>query len=296
LGLLFCCERTTTTTTTTTMRHGRAKAARRTLQFFHRTQGIHPPYQLLLDGTFIVAVMKYNLPLMERLDRLLQHAAVHLFMTRSSITELEKLKEHAAKDTDMSNKLILEQVHQWATRQCHNIITDADIPKRQDCVSSIKESVWEKFSTAGQDLLCLVASASEQGKQKYFVASQDETLLDVVRNLGSVPVIRLQRGSVLLLETPSKVASQQDSREERQKWSTKGSVTEQEKKLVDCVKEQAKRERRKESDTAAAGAAAGSSNGRRKQKAKGPNPLSAKKKRTTSSNAAPAKKRQRTKK
>jgi U3 small nucleolar RNA-associated protein 23 len=272
------------------MRHGRAKAARRTLQFFHRTQGIHSPYQILLDGTFVVAVMKYNLPLMERLDRLLQHAVVHLYMTRSSIEELEKLKEHAAADAD--NKVILEQAHQWATRHCQNILTD--IPSRQDCSSSIHKSVWDNLSAAGQDLLCLVASAGEQGKQKYFVASQDETLLDVVRNLGSVPVIRLQRGSVLLLESPSKMASQQDSREERQKWSVKGSVTEQEKKLVDCVKEQERRERRKETDTSTAG-----SSSRRKQKAKGPNPLSAKKKRTNSNAAGrsqPVKKRRRTKK
>lgn len=281
------------------MRHGRAKAARRTLQFFHRTQGIHSPYHILLDGTFVVAVMKYNLPLMERLDRLLQHAVVHLFMTQSSIEELEKLKEHAAADSD--NKVLLEQAHQWAIKHCHgnNILTD--IPSRQDCSSSIHKSVWDKLSTAGQDMLCLVASKStreQAGKQKYFIASQDETLLDVVRNLGSVPVIRLQRGSVLLLESPSKVASQQDSREERQKWSGKGSVTEQEKKLVDCVKEQERRERRKEIDTAG-GTATGSS-GRRKQKAKGPNPLSAMKSKRTNSNAAgpsqPAKKRRRTKK
>jgi U3 small nucleolar RNA-associated protein 23 len=278
------------------MRHGRAKAARRTLQFFHRTQGIHSPYHILLDGTFVVAVMKYNLPLMERLDRLLQHAAVHLFMTRSSVEELEKLKEHAAVGSD--NKVLLEQAHQWATKHCQGNILN-DIPSREDCSSSsIHKSVWDKLSTAGQDLLCLVASksAGEEGKQKFFVASQDETLLDVVRNLGSVPVIRLQRGSVLLLESPSKVASQQDSREERQKWSGKGSVTEQEKKLVDCVKQQERLERRKEIDTIASTGATG---GRRKQKAKGPNPLSAKKKRT-SSNASgqsqPAKKRRRTKK
>jgi rRNA-processing protein FCF1 len=173
--------------------------------------------------------MKYNLPLMERLDRLLQHAAVHLFMTQSSVEELEKLKDHAAAGSD--SKVLLEQAHQWAIKNCQgNILTD--IPSREDCSSSIHKSVWDKLSTAGQDLLCLVASksAGEQGKQKYFVASQDETLLDVVRNLGSVPVIRLQRGTVLLLESPSKVASQQDSREERQKWSGKGSVTEQEKK------------------------------------------------------------------
>jgi U3 small nucleolar RNA-associated protein 23 len=276
------------------MRHGRAKAARRTLQFFHRTQGIHSPYHILLDGTFVVAVMKYNLPLMERLDRLLQHAAVHLFMTRSSVEELEKLKEHAATGSD--NKVLLEQAHQWATKHCQgNILTD--IPSREDCSSSIHKSVWDKLSAAGQDLLCLVASksAGEQGKQKYFVASQDETLLDVVRNLGSVPVIRLQRGSVLLLESPSKVASQQDSREERQKWSGKGSVTAQEKKLVDCVKEQERRERRKEIDTIGSTA----TSGRRKQKAKGPNPLSAKKKRTgsnASGQSEPARKRRRTKK
>jgi U3 small nucleolar RNA-associated protein 23 len=272
------------------MRHGRSKAARRTLQFFHRTQGIHPTYQILLDGTFVVAVMKYNLPLMERLDRLLQHAAVFLHMTRSAVEELQKLKEHASAE----NKAILEQAHVWAKQHCR-ILTDADIPSRDDCSATVHKSVWDKLSAAGQDLLCLVAAAAEQGQQKYFVASQDETLLDVVRNLGSVPVIRLQRGSVLLLESPSKVASQQDSREERQKWSGKGSVTEQEKKLVDCVKEQERKERRTETTTTATGGSRPQA--RRKQKAKGPNPLSAKKsKRTSSSSGQPAAKRRRTKK
>jgi hypothetical protein len=57
------------------MRHGRAKQTRKTLQFYERTIANFPrpgqPYHILLDGTFIVTAMKYNIPFYDRIVRLL---------------------------------------------------------------------------------------------------------------------------------------------------------------------------------------------------------------------------------
>jgi rRNA-processing protein FCF1 len=57
------------------MRHGRAKQTRKSLQFYERSIANFPrpgqPYHVLLDGTFIVTAMKYNIPFYDRLVRLL---------------------------------------------------------------------------------------------------------------------------------------------------------------------------------------------------------------------------------
>ena len=82
------------------MRHGRSKAARKTLSFFARTAGIKPPYHVLLDGTFLVAVVKYKFPLRERLDKVLQHASFTLYTTNSVLDELKTLKEAAKKEKE----------------------------------------------------------------------------------------------------------------------------------------------------------------------------------------------------
>jgi len=107
-------------------------------------------------------------------------------------------------------------------------------------------------------------------KTKYFVASQDEELLDVLRGNGCVPVIRLARGSVLLLEQPSKVASVQASQEERKKWTVAGSVSEQERILVATVRDQQRQQQQQKAPL--------SMPRRQHKKAKGPNPLSCKRK------------------
>jgi rRNA-processing protein FCF1 len=239
-----------------------------------------------LDGTFVVAVVQYNLPLLDRLDRLLQHCQVQLYITASSLEELSKLSERAPED----KVELFKQAHQFACKHCQTI---QDIPSDESSSVDSRRTTdargWKDLSAAGQDLLRVVAAADN----KYFVASQDEAVLDVVRRSGSVPVIRLARGSVLLLEQPSKGAAQQDSREERQKWSVKGTVTEQEKMLVACVKEQEKREKRKEAVQGTGGHVPQQQ--RRKQKAKGPNPLATKKKRASGSSgqSGAANKRQR---
>ena len=42
------------------MKHGRAKAARKTLKFFSLNANIKPPYNVILDGNFLAAAVKYK--------------------------------------------------------------------------------------------------------------------------------------------------------------------------------------------------------------------------------------------
>jgi hypothetical protein len=45
------------------MKHGRAKAARKTLRFFSLNANIKPAYKVLLDGNFLAAAIKYKVGL-----------------------------------------------------------------------------------------------------------------------------------------------------------------------------------------------------------------------------------------
>lgn len=254
------------------MRYGRSKAARKTLQFFERTQGIKPPFHILLDGTFLVALVKYNLPLMDRLDRLLQHSPFQLVVTQSSLDELERLAKEV-----VAQKGLFEEAQQWAQKNCARVL-----PKHEE--HSKEGNNLEKLGLTGKDIWNWAAPATaknDQTKQqsstsskpeerhKYFVASQDEDLLDALRSMGGVPIIRLARGSVLLLEQPSKSATAQAGKQEKSKWT--GSVSEPEKRLVQAVVEHERSERQKQQSSMARPM-------RRKRKAKEPNPLSCKKK------------------
>jgi len=129
------------------MRHGRAKAARRTLQFCERTQAIRPPYHILLDGTFCVAVVQYKVPLLERLDRLLQHAAVVLSITASSLEELERLQTELT-NVQKDKKSLLEQARQWAKENCQHILSKCD-----DLTDSELGIRSHNLSAAARDIL-----------------------------------------------------------------------------------------------------------------------------------------------
>ena len=237
------------------MRHGRAKAARKTLQFFRLSVGISPPYQLILDGTFLVAMIAQKVPLRDRLDRTLQHQQFSLQVTRSSLDELEKLF--------LANKnQSFKEARQWGLDYSDRIIERVDIPESADANDG-------NLGIAGSEILNLI-----QSKPQHFVCSQDETLLDSLRALGTTPLIRLSRG-VLLLENPSKSSVNQANYKEKAKWSIAGSIKEHERKLVDQVKQAYRQDRERVRKAVPTHA-------RVKHKAKGPNPLSCKKRRPAS--------------
>ena len=277
------------------MRHGRAKAARKTLQFFRLVHGIEPPYHVILDGTFLAAVVTQKVPLRERLGRILQNNGFSLCVLRSSLDELRGMSNAA---TGKENRF--DTAWRLGLDECDRIIEPEEVRGGKDEeTDSVQKSDGDEdgrkssgqiqgeqyedddaVSFLGDPAKDIVRVVSEQSQ--YFVASQDDDLLGLLRSRGTVPVLRLARG-VLLLENPSKVAQRKASSEERSKWTVAGSVKEQEQRLINHVKERKVRDTHTPAPPIV----------RRKQnKAKGPNPLSCKRK--TNDGAAqnsPAKRR-----
>jgi hypothetical protein len=106
--------------------------------------------------------------------------------------------------------------------------------------------------------------------RQYFVATQDEQLSDNLREMAFVPQMRLVR-AVLILESPSAASRRHAMFHERNKQSTGGGLmTEDEKGLVQKMKQKLRDDKKKLQEVSAPIE-------RRKQKAKGPNPLSHKK-------------------
>ena len=251
------------------MRHGRSKQARRTLQFFDRVAGIRPPYHLIVDGTFVIAMLKYKLPLQERLDKLLQHAPFDFSVCASTMIELKAL--HA----QSKDGAIFAEAIRWCQEYCKNLEGVA-ASSQNDGGSSMNSSL----SQAAADILRMTANANaneeansngDKSSPRYFCATQDEELLDQLRQIA-IPIIRLARGSVLLLEQPSKMATGTAKRQERKKLTH--AMSEPEQQLVEMVKQQ-KRLEKKQATTATF-----TQRQRVKGKAKGPNPLSCKKRAT----------------
>ena len=258
------------------MRYGRAKQARKTLQFFERRVGLRQPYHVLLDGTFVVAFTKHGLPLRERVEKLLQANKAIVFVTTESVLkELETLAENSK---NAEQKAVLQQTRQWMQQNCSKRLDTAP-QVSLDWATAMSKDQLNELSPAGKDLVAVLTasnvmeteSTSTTGTPPVCVASQDEVLLHLARQSGKVPVIRLARRSVLLLEHPSQAAQNAEQQAERDKWTVRGSVPEQERMLVDLVKKKERQQQRQRSFPP-------NPHERKKRKAKAPNPLSCKKK------------------
>ena len=249
------------------MRHGRAKAARKTLQFFAR-QGVRAPYVVLVDGTFLVQSVLMKVPVMERMDKILQHNQYSLQVTRSCLNELQVLAQHAP----ATKQDAIQQARQWGLDECE-IIEPNDIPSGE----SSDNVTLEELGLPGQDVVKLVQSHSTS----FIVATQDETLLDILRGMGLCPLLRLSRG-VLLLENPSKVAQQRAHYQETKKYSH-AVVNKSERMLAQSVRDEDRSHAQQQN----------AQHTRVKRKAKGPNPLSCKKKKTNEETKLNKRKRRR---
>eukprot|EP00977_Amphora_coffeiformis_P003077 scaffold578_cov167-Amphora_coffeaeformis.AAC.24 len=228
-----------------------------------------------------MAFAQHNLPLQERLERLLQVQSLVFVTTESVIDELSTLVE---KSKDAEKKAVLQRAYDWMKENCSKQIDE--LPSASlDWAASKRgaEDHMEELSAAGRDLLTVLTDCNgihhnddvaEKVSPPLLVASQDESLLHLARQSGKVPVIRLARGSVLLLEQPSHVAQQSEQQAEREKWTVRGTVQDQERLLVDLVKQKERQEQRRTT------AAPNPQERRKKRKAKEPNPLSCKQKKS----------------
>ena len=250
------------------MRHGRAKAARKTLKFFLVVGNIKPPYKVILDGNFIVSVLQQKVPLRERISRLLQGEQFLFFVTRETLNELETLSNVCAEKRDERTELF-RRAKQYGLDECEII-----------------EEQSSRVASAGDALKAIVSN--ERNSEGYFVASQDEQLTERIRELPNVPILRLSR-AVLLLEAPSAASRRNASKEERNKLF---DMNDEEKQMVskvkDAVREHAAKNKDREIERRRVE--------RIKPKAKGPNPLSCKKRKSTDRKEGNTEKKRRRKK
>mmetsp|Transcript_32732 Transcript_32732/g.47364 ORF Transcript_32732/g.47364 Transcript_32732/m.47364 type:complete len:254 (-) Transcript_32732:46-807(-) len=242
------------------MRHGRAKAARKTLKFYSLTGKIKAPYKVLLDANFIVSCIRQKVPLHDRLGRLLQGEKFSLLVTRAALRELDSIIDACEEKGKID---VLTAAKQFGLDECEILEDHAD-------------------ASAGDSITNFVHEGNLEG---YFIATQDEQLSDTLRGMPNVPILRLNR-AVLLLEAPSAASRRNASSDERSKLF---GMNEEEKQLVTNVKAheitraKAQEERRPKE--------------RLKPKAKNPNPLSCKKRKNeTKSNPDGEKKKRRRRK
>jgi rRNA-processing protein FCF1 len=249
------------------MRHGRAKAARKTLAYFGRTVGLKAPYNILLDATLVVAMFNQKiLPFKERMDRVLQTTGSNgpnvYCIAKGAVDELEMVFNNI-KAKNHSKATSFEQALEFIRNECI-VLNRRDSEKIKEHEKFSEEE--EKLASVKDDLLSYI----QNDNRPYVVASQDEALLSELRSMGTVPIIRLANTSVLILENPSKQSQLQFQGKERKKW--KHSLQESERELVNFVKSQKKQAVKQTAKAVLA------PHQRAKSKARGPNPLSCKRK------------------
>lgn len=262
------------------MRIGRAKAARKALTFYRINGDFVPPYKVICDGNFVVASFRYKIPLKERIRKVLQGCNFTLFVTRSTLNELEQI----------SSEEIFINALNFIKEDC-NIIENNPIQELSE--DKTKELQHIKNSKPSIDIFKLVHDAN---LEKYFVATQDELLGKLLRKLPiHVPLLHIKK-TVLTLESPSSSSFQLVSNVEKSKLVN--NMMKQEQSIVTKVKEEERKKKRKrflEEQEKLTAERNKNRIAKFRPKAKGPNPLSCKKKKAEDSTPK-KKKRQRRKK
>ena len=278
------------------MRHGRAKASRRTLQFYRlNAPHLKPEYKLLLDGTFLVSSIRNKVPLSERFSKILQNESFRYYVTRSTLSELEALSKRYSSKGEKSEESngkdggagVGEQINLFARArrfgldECEILEGDKDLPSTVDGAKKNK-APDELSAEASRDIFQL-ATRGGDNTHAYFVATQDDALADALRAAPYVPLFRLGR-AVLMLESPSSASRSYTGNVEKNKLASAGGLmTAEERRMVSAVKKkdnlkrrETMREEQKVLEKRSRDEVGGGFSTRKKKRAKGPNPLSCK--------------------
>ena len=240
------------------MKYKRRKSYRAHLAFFAREFDIRPPYRVLCDGNFLdVAVKRLKLGAEDiaRLVATVVEDEVELVTTDAVVRELGEVEGVAPETKALVEMLRLQRVGATA-----------------------EESRAETPASAIRKLV------SRRNKNRFIVATQDEDLKEELRTMPGVPIMTLQRVTVVL-EEPSQASVEDWKAGERKKLQADAKALRKRKREfvvgggdddddVSALKEE------KEVGLP-----------KPKKKAKAPNPLSVKKKKvkpSTSSSTSPS--------
>ena len=238
------------------MKVNRSKFVRKYLRFYRLVFAIEAPFKVLLDGNFIFAAFKYKVDIIARLATLLQQDKVEVFVLRSAVQELNGVGEKAA------------DAYQFAVKMCSVL---EDMPKGDTGGKGVKGGKGGKGGATKGDgnpiakgtYAYLRGCKHDPEGVKYFVATQDSSLRTGLGNLGGIPLVYLNKVT-MVMEAPSDASRQSSASTE----STKTVPTEREAELLAEIK------KKEEATVGEAGEAADKE--RRKRKATCANPLASK--------------------
>ncbi|TRY63921.1 hypothetical protein TCAL_14298 [Tigriopus californicus] len=180
------------------MKIKRQKKVMRILNFFKHNYGHHPPYQLLLDGTFTQACLQMKVNIREQLPKYL-NAETKILTTQCCIQEIEKLGSALSGATSI--------LKQFPIHQCGHDKEPKPAAK------------------------CLKSMLKDTNPTRYFIMSQDAELRDKARKVPGTPVLFLYQ-SAPTLERPSEMSTKtaEDSTTDKIEHSFQSRVLEELKK------------------------------------------------------------------
>ena len=169
----------------------RAKAVRKCLRFFKIVYDIKGPYEIILDGNFMFTAIKLKVDIKDRLQKLLQGEEVRLYVLRSVLVELQQVGAKALSTLE------------YAKSFCE-VIEDSrfqgETPKdRAICMMRQQHRDWIAASSSTPSSS---SSSSSARIKRYFIASQDRELRSALGSTPGVPLIYLNKVT-LVLEPPS---------------------------------------------------------------------------------------------
>ncbi|CAL1150749.1 unnamed protein product [Cladocopium goreaui] len=164
------------------MRVKRNKNHRRILRFFRLTFGVQEPYHVLVDGTFLTHALQQRIYVKEQLPKMLEGRTTPM-VTNCVLEELRSLGDRA-----LGAAIIAKGYYRL---KCGH----------EDPIVASK---------------CIAQQIGQQNERRLLVATQDPELLQTLRDVPGVPLIRLH-GPVPQLEEPSKTSQKRKASLETQK-------------------------------------------------------------------------------
>lgn len=150
------------------MRINRYRRVQRNLSFYKNAFGFRPPYQILVDGTFCAAALKYKVNIRDQMPKYLGDE-VKLCTTVCAVTETESL------GPQLYGAMLV--IKQFPVRRCGH----------------------EKQPITAAN--CFHSMVRKRNEDHYMVATQDHDLSDRLRALAGVPLLYLC--NAITLEKPS---------------------------------------------------------------------------------------------
>ncbi|XP_070555505.1 rRNA-processing protein UTP23 homolog [Ptychodera flava] len=195
------------------MKIRRYKHARRYLSFYRNNFSFREPHQVLIDGTFCTAALKYKINIREQLPKYLD-GEVQLLTTQCCIREAESIGQEA-----YGAMLILQRFQPRMCGHRNNPVAAAD---------------------------CFLSLVGKNNSNRYFIATQDPELTVKIHRIPGLPVLYINFNAIVL-EKPSTKSTEIAEKNVSQKIKP----SEQEKETIEKLKkavgieEEVKRKKRK---------------------------------------------------